>query len=102
MRQYTATLMDQMPRKCRGHMQTLNPILWEFRKLGLAYLEVLKNKDPTIYGTPLGSPIFGNPHMVIVLCSSIGHTSSFTETGLHCVIHSSQRASKQVQAILTV
>ena len=32
-----------------------------FRKLGYLILGVLYNKDPTIYGTILGSPIFGNP-----------------------------------------
>ena len=34
-----------------------------FRKLGVPYLGVLKNKDPTIYGTILGSPIVGNSHI---------------------------------------
>ena len=35
-----------------------------FRKLAVPYFGVLA-RDPTIEGTRLGSPIFGNPHMAI-------------------------------------
>ena len=34
-----------------------------FRKSGVPYFGVLYNKDPTIWGTILGSPVFGNPHI---------------------------------------
>ena len=34
-----------------------------FRKLGCLFLGGPYNKDPTIWGTMLGSPIFGNPHL---------------------------------------
>ena len=32
---------------------------------GYLILGVLSNKDPTIYGTILGSPTFGNPHVIM-------------------------------------
>ena len=34
-----------------------------FRKLGGTLLGGPDNKDPTIYGTILGAPIFGNSHI---------------------------------------
>ena len=37
------------------------PFTGTFQILGYLILVVLYNKDPTIYGTILGSPIFGNP-----------------------------------------
>ena len=38
--------------------------IWEFRKIGGTLLWGSYNKDPTIQGTIVGSPIFGNPHML--------------------------------------
>ena len=37
---------------------------WEFPKIGGTLFGGPYNKDPTILGTILGSPIFGNSHMV--------------------------------------
>ena len=36
--------------------------IWEFPIIRVPYVGVLIIKDPTIWGTILGSPIFGNPH----------------------------------------
>ena len=36
-----------------------------FQKLGVPYLGGPYNKDPTIWGTILGSPIFGNSHIAV-------------------------------------
>ena len=37
--------------------------IWDFPKIRVPYFGVLISKDPTIAGTILGSPIFGNPHL---------------------------------------
>ena len=37
--------------------------IWEFPKLGVPYFGGPYNEDPTIQGTILGSPIFGNSHL---------------------------------------
>ena len=43
-------------------------MIWEFPKLGVPYLIWGPyNKDPTIYGTILGSPNFGTAHLVAVV-----------------------------------
>ena len=41
--------------------QLLHLLLGLSRKLGHSYFGVLIIRDPTIKGTTLGSPIFGNP-----------------------------------------
>ena len=38
---------------------------WEFPKIRGTLFWGPYNKDPTIWGTILGSPIFGNPHIRI-------------------------------------
>ena len=40
--------------------------IWEFQKIRVPYLGGPYDKDPTISGTILGSPIFGNFPMVPV------------------------------------
>ena len=37
--------------------------IWEFPKIGVPYFAGPYNKDPTIQGAILGSPIFGNSHI---------------------------------------
>ena len=37
--------------------------IWEFPKIRVPYFGGPYNKDPTIWGTILGSPIFGNSHI---------------------------------------
>ena len=37
--------------------------MWEFPKIGGTLFWRPYNKDPTIWGTILGSPIFGNSHV---------------------------------------
>ena len=39
-----------------------------FRKLGVPYFGVLVVRIPTIYGTILGSPIFGNSQITLEAC----------------------------------
>ena len=52
--------------------------IWDFPKSRGALLWGPYNKDPTISGTILGSPIFGNPHLelVIVVGTSLACTIS--------------------------
>ena len=38
--------------------------IWEFPKIRGALFWGPYDKDPTIKGTILGSPIFGNPHII--------------------------------------
>ena len=51
--------------KRENHPKGVSDILYEnFRKQGVPYFGGPYNKDPTIWGTILRSPIFGNPHIV--------------------------------------
>ena len=42
------------------------PYIWEFPKIRGALLWGSDNRDPTGWGTILGSPMFGNSHMFIL------------------------------------
>ena len=44
--------------------------IWEFPEIGDLYFWVPNNGDPTIQGTILGSPIFGNSHLT---CGNTKH-----------------------------
>ena len=61
--------------------------VWDFKRLGLGFIWEFPtirgtvfwgpyNKDPTIQGTILGSPIFGNSHLAVQL-EALGSVFSF-------------------------
>ena len=40
-------------------------LMWEFPKIRGTVFWDPENKDPTIWGSVIGSPIFGNPHVIV-------------------------------------
>ena len=46
------------------HVIFFTVLFRSFRQLGVPYFGVLRNKDPTIWGTIFGSTNFGNSHII--------------------------------------